>query len=144
MGCHRQEASRGTSPKEITHAYTHTAHVNDALQLIMHLTVLCAGVGGAAGVVPTPGRDHGQRLAHGRESLGRLYMPWLNAQRHPKVLLRRAEVGPRGLVQGRPRVTHELCGMRRRLLRAARDVGAAEGGARLVRVRVRVRVRVQG
>jgi len=34
--------------------------------------------------------------------------------------------------------------MRRRLLRAARDVGAAESGARLVRVRVRVRVRVQG
>ena len=47
----------------------------------MHLIVLCP-VGGGAGVVPItgstiPGRDHGYRLAHGRERLGRLYMSWL-------------------------------------------------------------------
>ena len=110
----------------------------------MNPVVLCP-VGDAAGVVHLhlPGRDHGQRLAHGRERLGRLYMPWLDAQRHPKVLLRRLKVGPRGLIQGSPRVAHELRGVRRRLLRAARDVGAAEGGARLVRVPVRVPVRVR-
>ena len=49
----------------------------------MHLIVLwLCPVGGGAGVVPLsgstiPGGDHGYRLAHGGERLGRLYMPWL-------------------------------------------------------------------